>query len=65
MNEINAIFKSIAHKERNASKVKLSPNARAIYLRGFARLSKAEEVALSGFRVPTFQPLPKIESVVV
>lgn len=42
------MFRSEEMKVRNANKAKLSPAARAIYLRGLARLSKCEEVAKSG-----------------
>ena len=42
------MFKSESMKVRNADRAKLSPAARAIYLRGLARLSKCEEVAKSG-----------------
>lgn len=53
-NEINAIFISRAHKERNAGKAKLSPNAREIYLRGLAKLCNAEALASSGFRCGSY-----------
>jgi len=45
---INEYFQSQAKKEANANRVKLSPTAREIYLRGIARLGKAEEVASRG-----------------
>ena len=52
------MFKSEMMKTRNADRAKLSPAARAIYLRGLASLTKCEEVAKSGnggrgFEVPS------------
>ena len=45
---IDDYFKSQAKKEANANRLKLGHPAREIYLRGIARLGKAEEVASKG-----------------
>lgn len=56
MNEVKSIFQSRDHKIRNASKAKLSPTAREIYLRGHASLGNAEELARSGFTCRSMIP---------
>ena len=56
MKSVKSIFQSLADKKRNASKHKLSPMAREIYLRGFAKLENAEELAKSGFTCRSLIP---------
>ncbi len=48
MKTIKGMFTSIDMRIINANKNKLSSGARQVYLQGFARLSKAEEVAMKG-----------------
>lgn len=47
--------KSQKMKEKNANNAKLSLVAREIYMLGIARLSKAEEVASSGYTIPSYK----------
>jgi hypothetical protein len=44
----DGVIKSTEMKLNNASRAKLSPTARQVYLQGFARLSKAEDLAAKG-----------------
>ena len=48
MTKLDSEMRSQRDRERNADKARLSSTAREIYIRGIARLGKAEEVARSG-----------------